>query len=441
MSNISSTAISCLDTRYLKDIKPLLNICDEFAYYRNRILVELKYFTKLTAIPIKYNPMVDFTQEDFNKIMAKECVLRHDVKAIEYFIKELPEIQQSGKSHLIHLGLTSQDVCSLGFMICFRDTMTIITKQLLEFNTIFHNQLIIPETCNIYMMGITHGQPATPTNFRKEMLIYYSRLHNIYMEIENVFRNELTVKFGGATGEFNAMKFTLSEIDWSQWCNEFITEFNTSACVFQRSQYTNQCDNYDSISKVLYQIKRMLHILEHLRGNIWLYIHREYLVQVAISTEIGSSTMPNKVNPIDIENSKTAIEMAKRMIDGICDILSETSYQRDVSDSSALRNFSSVAGYVMIALKKLSTGISRLSPNVEKIQQELEQHPEVILEGIQTYLKYHCGMNDAYEQMKTVSRGRKGITMQDIYIVIDKLDILEEHKIKLKQLTPNNYIG
>jgi len=435
------SAISCLDTRYLKDIKPLLHICDEFAYYRNRIIVEIKYFTKLTNISIKYNPMIDFRQEDFNKIMEKEQILRHDVKAIEYFIKELPEIQQSGKSHLIHLGLTSQDVCSIGFMICFRDTMTIITRQLLEFNTVFHNQLIIPEACDIYMMGITHGQPATPTNFRKEMLIYYSRLHNIYMEIENVFRNELTIKFGGATGEFNAMKFTLPEIDWNQWCNEFIAEFNTSACVFQRSRYTNQCDNYDSISKVLYQIKRMLHILEHLRGNIWLYIHREYLVQLAISTEIGSSTMPNKVNPIDIENAKTAIEMAKRMIDGICDILSETSYQRDVSDSSALRNISSVAGYVMIALKKLSTGVSRLSPNVEKIQQELEHHPEVILEGIQTYLKFHCNMSDAYEQMKTVSRGRKGITMQDIYNVIDKLDILEEHKIKLQQLTPNNYIG
>jgi adenylosuccinate lyase len=435
------TAISCLDTRYLEDVKPLQHICDEFAYYRNRILVELKYFTKLTNISLKYNPIVDFTQEDFNKIMEKECVLRHDVKAIEYFIKDLPEIQLTGKSHLIHLGLTSQDICSIGFMLCFRDTIIIITRQLLEFNNVFYNQLIIPETCNIYMMGITHGQPATPTNFRKEMLIYYSRLHNIYMEIETVFRNELTVKFSGATGQFNAMKFTIPEMDWSDWGNDFIKEFNTPGCFFQRTQYTNQCDNYDSVCKVLYQIKRMLHILEHLRGNLWLYIHREYLVQLAISTEIGSSTMPNKVNPIDIENAKTAIEMAKRMIDGICDILSETSYQRDVSDSSALRNFSSVAGYVMIVLRKLSAGVSRLSPNVEKIYQELEQHPEVILEGIQTYLKLHCNMPDAYEKMKIISRGRKGITLQDIHTVINNLDILEEHKIKLKQLTPNNYIG
>jgi adenylosuccinate lyase len=261
------------------------------------------------------------------------------------------------------------------------------------------------------------------------------------MEIENVFRNELTIKFGGATGEFNAMKFTLPEIDWNQWCNEFIAEFNTSACVFQRSRYTNQCDNYDSISKVLYQIKRMLHILEHLRGNIWLYIHREYLVQLAISTEIGSSTMPNKVNPIDIENAKTAIEMAKRMIDGICDILSETSHQRDVSDSSALRNISSVAGYVMIALKKLSSGISRLSPNVEKIKQELKEHPEVILEGIQTYLKFHCNMADAYEKMKSISRGKEHITLEDIHKVIDELSIDEEHKNKLKSLRPENYNG
>lgn len=439
------SAISCLDTRYLEDVKPLLNVCDEFAYYRNRILVELKYFTKLTSIPIKYNPMIDFTQEDFNKIMEKERVLRHDVKAIEYFIKELPEIQQSGKSHLIHVGLTSQDVCSIGFMICFRDSVNIILSQLMHFLQVFQQQLIEPDSCNVYMMGITHGQPATPTNFRKEMLIYYSRMFNIYMEMETVFRNELTVKFGGATGEFNAMKFTMPEINWPQWCNEFIKEFNNTTspqkCIFQRSQYTNQCDNYDSVCKVLYQIKRMLHILEHCRGNIWLYIHREYLVQHAISTEIGSSTMPNKVNPIDIENAKTAIEMAKRMIDGICDILSETSYQRDVSDSSALRNFSSVAGYVLIALKKLSTGVARLSPNVENIRYELEQHPEVILEGIQTYLKYHCNMPDAYEKMKTVSRGRKGITLQDIHNVIDNLDIPEEHKTQLKSLRPENYSG
>jgi len=444
-------AISCLDTRYLEDVKPLFHICDEFAYYRNRILVELKYFTKLTSIPITYNPMINFTQEDFNKIMEKERILRHDVKAIEYFIKELPEIQQSGKSHLIHVGLTSQDVCSLGFMICFRDTINIILSQVMHFMQLFQQQLIDPDSCNIYMMGITHGQPATPTNFRKEMLIYYSRIQNIYMEIQNTLKNQLTVKFGGATGEFNAMKFTMPEIDWAQWCNEFITEFNNTTnnttttqkqkYIFQRSQYTNQCDNYDSVCKVLYQLKMLLHMLEHFRGNIWLYIHREYLVQLAVSSEIGSSTMPHKVNPIDIENAKTAIEMGKRMIDGICDILSETSYQRDVSDSSALRNFSSVAGYIMIVLKKLSTGVSRLSPNLAKIQEELFQHPEVILEGIQTYLKVNCHMPDAYEKMKMVSRGQKGITLQDIHNVIDELSISEEHNTKLKSLRPENYIG
>jgi len=444
------SAISCLDTRYLEDVKPLLKICDEFAYYRNRIIVELKYFTKLTGISLKYNPYCDFTQEDFDRIMEKEVILRHDVKAIEYFIKELLEIQQTGKSHLIHIGLTSQDVCSMGFVLCFHDSMQIIKSKLTQFIELFNNQLISPDNCNMYMLGLTHGQPATPTNFRKEMLIYYSRLQNIYTEIANTLDNDLTVKFSGATGEFNAMQFILPDIDWSQWCDEFIADFNnnttgttgtTTGTIYNRTQYVNQCDNYDAITKVLYQIKRMLHILEHLRGNIWLYIHREYLVQKAISTEIGSSTMPNKVNPIDIENAKTAIEMAKRMIDGVSDILSETSYQRDVSDSSALRNISSVFGYVLIALKKMSNGISRLSPDVMKIREELEGHPEVILEGIQTYLKYHCNMGDAYERMKGISRGKTGITLDNIHEVIDGFDILEEHKNKLKSLTPQNYIG
>jgi adenylosuccinate lyase len=434
-------AISCLDTRYYNDVKSLSNICDEFAYYRNRILVELKYFTKLTGIPITYNPIYDFTQNDFNKIMEKENILRHDVKAIEYFIKELPEIHSTGKSHLIHIGLTSQDVCSLGFILCFRDTINIILADIQNLNTTLNNQLITPEDCDTYMMGLTHGQPATPTNFRKEMLIYHTRINNIYTDIRNTIESGLTVKFGGATGEFNAMKFVLPEVDWIKWCDEFVSEFSGTNSRIRRTENTNQCDNYDSITKILYQLKTFLHILEHLRGNIWLYIHREYLTQTAISTEIGSSTMPNKVNPIDIENAKTAIEMAKRMIDGVCDILSETSYQRDVSDSSALRNISSIAGYILIAIKKISKGIARLSPNIMKIKEELEQHPEVILEGIQTYLKYHCGMADAYERMKTISRGKNGISLSDIYNVVNGLDILEEHKNKIKLLTPNNYNG
>ena len=185
-------------------------------------------------------------------------------------------------------------------------------------------------------------------------------------------------------------------------------------------------------------MKRMLHILEHLRGNLWLYIHRDYFIQKNIKTEIGSSTMPQKINPIDLENAKTAIEMAKRMIDGICDILTETSYQRDISDSSALRNVSSIFGYILITLKKITSGISRLTPNIKKIKEELNEHPEVILEGIQTYLKIHCNIENSYEMMKDISRGNT-LTLMDIYCMIDKLDIDDIHKIRLKTLTPETY--
>ena len=439
-------AISCLDTRYIEDVSPLIGICDEFAYYRNRVLVEIKYFIKFTGINILYNPLIDFTQHDFNKILQHEKILKHDVKAIEYFIKDIPEIKNTNKQHLVHIGLTSQDICSMGFMLCFKDSILIITKKLLEFNIMFNKQLIQPVECNIYMLGLTHGQPATPTNFKKEMLIYYTRLDIIYNEIIATRLNDLTVKFSGATGGFNALKIIKPDINWSAWGDDFINEFNEInkyneiTLKFNRTQYTNQCDNYDSITKVLYQLKRLLHILEHLRGNIWLYIQRDYFIQHVIKTEIGSSTMPNKVNPIDIENAKTAIEMAKRMIDGICDILSETSYQRDLSDSSALRNISSVFGYILIAIKKLYTGISRISINTKKINLELEEHPEIILEGIQTYLKYYCDIPDAYEQLKHMSRGNN-ITSHDIYVFIDELNILEEHKIKLKTITQYKYTG
>ena len=496
-----SLAISCLDTRYFKDVKDLINVCDEYAYYRNRIYVELKYFELFTSSTITYNPLTDFTYNDYLEILKTEDILRHDVKAIEYFIKDIPEVKDTLKSHLVHIGLTSQDVNSLGFMICFRDSSVIILDTLNNLINIFTTQLITPyvnktndtqnDTQNdiqndILMLSFTHGKPATPTHFSKEMLIYKTRLENIYNEMNTFINTELTVKFGGATGEFNSLKCALPDTNWQKWADHFIEGFSyegfsyegfsyegfspssslapepsslatekltpsrqSKSCLnvlragfskfcFRRTQYTNQCDNYDSVINLLYMMKRMLHILEHLRGNLWLYIHRDYFIQKNIKTEIGSSTMPQKINPIDLENAKTAIEMAKRMIDGICDILTETSYQRDISDSSALRNVSSIFGYVLITLKKITSGISRLTPNIKKIKEELNEHPEVILEGIQTYLKIHCNIENSYEMMKDISRGNT-LTLMDIYCMIDKLDIDDIHKIRLKTLTPETY--
>jgi len=326
-----SPAISCLDTRYFNDVKELVNVCDDFSYYRNRIYVELKYFELFTSSIITYNPFTDFTYNDYLKILESEAILKHDVKAIEYFIKDIPEVKDTEKAHLIHIGLTSQDVNSLGFMICFRDSSFIILDNLNKLIHSFTEQLITPytNTNDILMLSYTHGQPATPTHFSKEMLIYKTRLDTIYNEIKEFISRGLTVKFGGATGEMNALKFSLPDTNWNEWSEHFITlintdnthntynTYNTNATKFIRSQYTNQCDNYDSVIKVLYMVKRMLHILEHLRGNVWLYIHRNYFIQKNIKTEIGSSTMPHKINPIDLENEKTSIEMAKRMIDGI----------------------------------------------------------------------------------------------------------------------------
>lgn len=435
-----AATISCLDSRYYNDIKELVNVCDDYAYYRNRIYVELKYFELFTSSIIKYNPYKDFTYNDYLKILESETILRHDVKAIEYFIKDIPEVKDTEKSHLVHIGLTSQDINSIGFMLCFRDSLFIILDNLNKVINIFTDQLLTPytNTNDILMLSYTHGQPATPTHFSKEMLIYKTRLYTIYNEIKDFINTGLTVKFGGATGEVNALNFALPDTNWSIWSDHFITLFNTDNTKFIRTQYTNQCDNYDSIIKVLYMIKRMLHILEHLRGNLWLYIHREYFIQKNIKNEIGSSTMPHKINPIDLENAKTSIEMAKRMIDGICDILTETSFQRDISDSSAIRNISSIFGYVLITFKKITNGISRLQLNKQKIEEDLINHPEVILEGIQTYLKIHCNIENSYEIIKTISRGNK-LTLLDIYCMIDLLDIDDIHKFRLTNLTPKTY--
>jgi adenylosuccinate lyase len=433
-------SISCLDTRYLDDVRPLLGVFDEFAYYRNRIHVEIEYFKYFTCIELAYDAIRDFKPDDFQKILEQESIIRHDVKAIEYFIKSLPEIQATGKSHLIHIGLTSQDVCSPALVMCFDASVNIILTKLSILANTINKQLIQHPAANTLMMGLTHGQPATPTIFKKEMQIYQNRLDRIYLELLEAQQNGYTVKFGGATGEWNALQFARPSDQWPRWLDDFIQSLDTRGR-YHRSRYTNQCDDYDSIIKVLYILKRILHILEHFRGNIWLYIHRGYLTQAAISSEVGSSTMPNKVNPIDIENAKTAIEMGKRMIDGICDILTETSYQRDVSDSSATRNLSSVVGYILVAIAKINKGVGRLVPNARKMQEELEQHPEVILEGIQTYLKVNCDIPDAYEKMKSISRVKAHITLEDIHQAIDALDISSEHKNKLKSLQPENYNG
>lgn len=433
-------AISCLDTRYLEDVKPFIGVFDEFAYYRNRIYVELEYFKAFCNISLDYNPFSDFKQSDFQKILEQEAILRHDVKAIEYFIKSLPEVQKTGKSHLIHIGLTSQDVCSPALVMCFDSSIDIILSKLSILSNTIQKQLISHPSANTLMMGLTHGQPATPKLFKNEMQIYQHRLDRIFLELQDAQHIGYTVKFGGATGEWNAMHFARPSIEWYRWLDDFIQSLDKRGR-YNRSKYTNQCDDYDSIIRFLYILKRMLHILEHFRGNIWLYIHRGYLTQQTVLQEVGSSTMPHKVNPIDIENAKTAIEMAKRMIDGICDVLTEMSYQRDVSDSSAVRNISSVFGYILVAVAKINKGISRLVPNSDMMKMELKQHPEVILEGIQTYLKINCGIHDAYEKMKLVSRGKSGITLEDIQQVIDELQIPDEHKDTLKSLRPENYLG
>lgn len=445
-------SITCLEGRYLKHTELLEGKFDEKTYYQYRILIELLYFSNLTGIKLKYDVMKDFKEDDYIKILKHEEILQHDVKAIEYFIKNIPEIQETHKSHLIHLGLTSQDVCSPAINLCIINGTQILLYQMQHLINTIKKQFILPENTNIYMLGFTHGQPATPTHFRKEILIYYTRLKENYDNITQHIKSKLTIKFGGATGEFNAMTFLKPDTNWGEWCDNFISKLcltpniitpiipELSEFTFIRTKYTNQCDNYDSIIQLLYLLKIMLHILEQFRLNIWLYIQKEYLIQQSITTEVGSSTMPHKTNPVSIENAKTSIKLAKQLIDGIADILTETTYQRDISDSSAMRNINSVYAYILISINNIIKGISRLTINEPFIKEDLDNHPEIILEGIQTYLKFYCNITDSYEQLKTFSRGNK-LTLIMIHNFIDSLDILQTHKNKLKELKPSNYIG
>ena len=412
--------ISPLDDRYYDDVKCLVKYFGDDAYTIQRINVEIRHFIEMSRIlkldinytDINFRPI---NSNDIEKIKNYEKITNHDVKAIEYFLRDYlkEHIVDYKYDHLIHIGLTSQDINSVAFSCNLKNGSFEIVKII---NNLLEVVKKLKMKCvDIKMVARTHGQPAIEMNMDNMIQYYYERINKqLTRIIVSIF--DITAKFGGAVGNHNALKFILPAVDWNEYSDNIVKIFGLI-----RNKYTTQIDSYDSYCNLLNDFKQLSIIIKDMNLNLWNYIKDKYFIQTVIKTETGSSTMPQKINPIDFENSLGQIEMFIGMVESITRSLSYSNYQRDIKDSTILRSFGETLGKFVIALKKTIKGISKLEPNKEFILEELNNHPEILMENIQTYLRFK-GIDNAYEIIKEFSRGNN-ISKENIKKYIVNLDI------------------
>ena len=439
--------ITPIDGRYKSKVKELESFFSEYAFFKYRIFVEIKYLLFLSEQgiiseilsedKIKINNIYEnFDLNECEKIKDIEGKTNHDVKAIEYYIKD--KICESvtltdNIRNMVHFALTSQDVNSSANILMIKDSIGNVVLPLLnglsnEFKNISEKWMVIP------LLSKTHGQTATPTTFGKEFKVYYERLDNQL----NILRHQsYRTKFGGAVGNLNAHYFANNQIDWVNFSNEFIKSLKLT-----RHQYTTQIDHYDNYGEIFDVLKRINVILIDFCQDIWLYISRNVLIQKIKKNEVGSSTMPFKVNPINFENAEGNFLLANTLLEFFSRKLPISRLQRDLTDSTVLRNIGVAFSYMIIALKSLYTGIGKIDLNLDQIDKELQDNFLVITEGIQTKLKL-LGFSNSYEDMKELSRNYSSNAemKKKINNYIRFLNVSEEVKNELLELSPFNYLG
>jgi adenylosuccinate lyase len=376
------------------------------------------------------------------EIKTIESKTKHDLNAITTFIKKFiikkyPHVKEKQLA-LIHIGLTSQDANSLGFMIGFQGGINHVVSTLQKF--IDASEKLVDRTRGIVMMSRTHGQPAPATDFSKELYVHHHQISDKKTKLSgSVSDRKLTAKFGGAVGNMNAFQIISDKINWLDFADKFVEMFG-----FKRSQFTTQIDDYSSVTDTLDIIADISNDLQSYCENLWLYIRDSYLLQEVVRDEVGSSTMPQKVNPISFEKAETCFEMCVSTINAIKKTLRVTCrrYQRTISDSYATRTISVALGYFVVGIVSMTEGIKRLVPNTKHIAEDLQKHPEIIMEGIQTGMRL-AGIDNAYETAKDFSRKtEQDITLEQIRNFVEKQNITDpELKKKLLELTPQTYIG
>ena len=440
------TAISPVDGRYRDKVDSLANYFSESALIRYRVMVEVEYFIALCELPLPQlrgfdhalfdnlkEIYLDFTVEDAQKIKDIEKVTNHDVKAVEYFIKErFDALNLHEYKEFIHFGLTSQDINNTAVPCSFRDAIHDVYYPVID-ELIAKLEELAEEWKDIPMLAKTHGQPASPTRLGKEIRVFVYRLTK---QLELLKKVACSGKFGGATGNFNAHNVAYPEIDWTAFANKFLTE----KLKIEREQYTTQISNYDNFAAVFDNLRRINNIVVDLDRDFWTYISMAYFKQKIKAGEVGSSAMPHKVNPIDFENSEGNLGIANAVLDHLSNKLPISRLQRDLTDSTVLRNIGVPLAHTIIAFKSTLKGLNKLIINKPAIEADLEDNWAVVAEAIQTILRREAYPNP-YEALKALTRTNSKVTQASIAEFIDTLDVSVELKEQLKQISPSNYTG
>lgn len=439
-------AVSPIDGRYSRHTKDLRLFFSEQALIRYRVLVEIEYFIALVEWPLSplnsfdkglfdelRNIYKNFSEEDAIKIKDAEKITNHDVKAVEYFIKDqFDRLNISEYKEFIHFGLTSQDINNTATPLLLKEgiqeTYLPLLEEIIDILVTKAN-----EWKNIPMLARTHGQAASPTILGKEIMVFVERLEK---QLEQLISIPFSAKFGGATGNFNAHFAAFPEINWVDFSNDFVD----NRLGLSRSQYTTQIEHYDNLASLFDALKRINTILIDFDRDVWTYISMDYFKQVIKEGEVGSSAMPHKVNPIDFENSEGNLGMANAIFEHLSAKLPISRLQRDLTDSTVLRNVGVPIGHTLIALRSLQKGLGKLIINEDKIRLDLENNWAVLAEAIQTILR-GIGYPNPYEALKDLTRTNTKITKDTLAEFVDGLEIDEDIKVRLKELSPDSYTG
>lgn len=439
-------AISPIDGRYRGKVASLAAYFSEEAIIRYRVLVEIEYFIALCELPLpqlenfekqKYEVLrqlyLDFTEDDAQRIKDIEKVTNHDVKAVEYFIKEAFDREDlQDYKEFVHFGLTSQDINNTAFPMATRDAVVDVYYPLID-HLLEKLEMLEQKWDEVPMLARTHGQPASPTRLGKELSVFSYRLRTQLELLKNI---PCSAKFGGATGNFNAHYVAYKQFDWKQFGEHFVNEI----LKLQREDVTTQISNYDNQAAIFDNLKRINTILIDLDRDMWTYISMNYFKQKLKEGEVGSSAMPHKVNPIDFENSEGNLGLANAIFGHLSEKLPISRLQRDLTDSTVIRNIGVPLAHTVIGLKSLLVGLEKLQINYNAFEEDLEQNWAVVAEAIQTILRRENYPNP-YEALKKLTRVNTQITQQIISEFIDALDVSEEVKKELKDITPSNYTG
>ncbi len=437
------TAISAIDGRYRSQVQHLDDYFSEYALIKYRVLVEVEYLLflaqkKIIQLAEKTTAELqaikeNFSPDDAGRIKAIEKTTNHDVKAVEYFLKE--RLQAAGEEKAlewVHFGLTSQDINNTAIPLSWKHALEFeYFPSLLNLNR--ELRLLAQEWKDIPLLARTHGQPASPTRLGKELMVFVERIENA---VEQMLHIPVSAKFGGATGNFNAHHIAFPKQNWIQFANEFVN----GVLGLQRLQFTTQIEHYDNLAAAFDAMKRTNTILIDFCRDVWTYISMDYFKQKTKKGEVGSSAMPHKVNPIDFENAEGNLGIANALLEHLSSKLPLSRLQRDLTDSTVLRNIGVPVAHIFIAFRSIEKGLGKLVLNSEKIYADLDDNWAVVAEAIQTVLRREAYSNP-YEALKDLTRGNATINKKSIHQFIEGLDVPARVKKELLQITPHNYTG